>query len=220
MRASRWLSDWYRARNPRERRFITAGAVASVVALVTVFVALPLGARWSAREGSIEAKRDQLARLDDLVRRQEPIRAALQARRSAHEALADRLLTGATLDVAGSALQELVQRYAVESEVELGRFDLERARSTRASDEESLPDGSPRDTPQSRDDPLPGVQTIPARITADSDVFGLVALLNRLQNGEKLLLIDEIRINSHTPQEDGRQILGWSLYLRAPFMTN
>jgi type II secretory pathway component PulM len=216
MKASRWLSDWYRARNPRERRVLAGGAAVSVVALAAVFIALPLAARWSAREDSIEAKREQLTRLDDLVRRQAPIRAALQARRNEREALADRLLTGATLDVAASALQELVQRYALESEVELGRFDLERARRSRRDIQEPA---ATTDSAASGDDPLAGVQTIPARITADSDVHGLVAMLHRLQNGDKLLLIDEIRINSRSPDDDGRQMVGWSLYIRAPFVT-
>src|SRR5918992_30357 len=135
MRAFRSLSDWYRGRSPRERRVVAAGAAVSIVSLAAVFVAVPLAARWSAREASIAAKRDQLARLDDLVRRQEPIRAELQARRTEREMLADRLLTGATLDVAASALQELVQRYAVESDVELSRFDLERARRARSEEE-------------------------------------------------------------------------------------
>jgi type II secretory pathway component PulM len=219
MRASRWLSEWYRGRSPRERRVIAGGTAVSVAALAIVFVALPFAARWSAREASIEAKQEQLARLDDLIRRQEPIRAELQARRNAREALADRLLAGATLDVAASALQELVQRYAVESDVELGRFDLERARRARRAEDESTTPSDPREGGESGDDPLASVQTIPAQFTAESDVFGLVALLYRLQNGEKLLLIDEIRINSRTPQEDGRQMLGWSLYLRAPFVT-
>jgi Type II secretion system (T2SS), protein M len=219
MRASRWPSEWYRGRSPRERRVIAVGAVVSVAALAAVFVAMPLAARWSAREASIAAKREQLARLDDLIRRQAPIRAELQARRSGREALADRLLAGATLDVAASALQELVQRYAVESDVELGRFDLERARRARRDEDDATPGRDATEGAESGDDPLADVQTIPARITAESDVFGLVALVDRVQNGEKLLLIDEIRINSRTPQEDGRQMLGWSLYLRAPFMT-
>jgi type II secretion system (T2SS) protein M len=217
MKAFRWLSDWYRARNPRERRVIAGGAAVSIAALAAVFVALPLAARWSTREESIAAKRDQLARLDDLVRRQEPIRAALQARRAEREALADRLLTGATLDVAASALQELVQRYATESDVELGRFDLERARRARAEEQEPSPTRAAGDS-TAGGDPLAGVQTIPVRITAESDVFGLVALLHRLQSGDKLLLIDEIRINSRSPEDNGRQMLGWSIYLRAPFV--
>ena len=193
----------------------------SIVSLAAVFVAVPLAARWSAREASIAAKRDQLARLDDLVRRQEPIRAELQARRTEREMLADRLLTGATLDVAASALQELVQRYAVESDVELSRFDLERARRARSEEETPPADRSlSASAGESASDPLAGVQTIPARIVAESDVFGLVGLLHRLQNGEKLLLIDEIRISSRSPDDDGRQMLNWSLYVRAPFMTD
>ena len=193
----------------------------SVVTLAAVFVALPLAARWSAREDSIVTKRDQLARLDGLVRRQEPIRAELQARRTERELLADRLLTGATLDVAASALQELVQRYAVESEVELSRFDLERARRARPEEQATASERTAGGTSsESAEDPLAGVQTIPARIVAESDVFGLVGLLHRLQNGEKLMLVDEIRINSRSPDDDGRQMLGWTIYIRAPFMTD
>lgn len=192
----------------------------SVAALAAVFVALPLAERWSAREESIAAKRDQLTRLADLVDRQAPIRAALQAQRTAREALADRLLTGATLDVAASALQELVQRYATESQVELGRFDLERARRSRPAERDPSAARGVEDPAESAEDPLAGVQTIPARVTAESDVFGLVALLQRLQSGEKLMLIDEIRINSRSPDDDGRQMVSWSFYLRAPFVAD
>jgi hypothetical protein len=212
MKALRSLSDWYRRLSARERRVVAVGATVSAVALAAAFVVLPLATRWSTREASIEAKREQLVRLDELIRREEAIQQSVEARRQARRGHAHRLLTGATPDVAASSLQELIQRYAIESDVNLDRFDAERARDV--GGEESDPA-----RPRVPADSLANLETIPVSMTAQGDVHGLVALLQRVQNGEKLLLIDDLRVSSFAAPEDGRQLLRWSLRLRAPFVT-
>lgn len=212
MKALRSLSDWYRRLNARERRVIAAGAAVSAVALGATFVVLPLATRWSTREAAIEAKREQLARLDELIRREEAIQRSVESRRQARRGHTLRLLTGATPDVAASSLQELIQRYATESDVNLDRFDAERARGMSGEEE-----GAAR--PRVRGDSLANVETIPVSMSAQGDVHGLVALLQRVQYGEKLLLIDDLRVSSFAAPEDGRQLLRWSLRLRAPFVT-
>ena len=39
-----------------------------------------------------------------------------------------------------------------------------------------------------------GITEIPARISVRGDIYGLVDLLFYLQNGEKLLVVDELRV--------------------------
>lgn len=195
MRAFRSLSAWFARLEPRERRVVAGGAAISVAALLTVLVVLPFARRWSERADAIAAKREQLTRLRALVEGEASARATVEAGQRAQQARATRLLAGETPDVAASALQELVQGYATEADVALSSFNADRVTSDST------------------------LQMIPIRLAGESDVAGLTRLLYDLQHGEKLLLIDEMRINARTPDADGVQMLAWSLRLRAPFVT-
>src|SRR5687767_14540711 len=60
-------SELFARLEPRERRVVLGGAALSAASLVLVLGVLPLSSRWSAREESIAAKRQQLSRLTALV---------------------------------------------------------------------------------------------------------------------------------------------------------
>src|SRR6267143_774183 len=82
-------------------------------------------------------------------------------------------LVSATALVA-SALQGLLQRYADESSVQLNRVDV---------------------ASQPRPD-RPGLLAIPVQLQCQGDIYGLVDFLSRLEQGEKVLVVDELSLNA------------------------
>lgn len=169
---------------------VAAGAAASGLIVLAVLVVLPLGRRWRDREDQIAMRAAQLARLDDLVAREAEVRSQRAEVERARAGAGQQLLDGETAPVAASSLQLLLNRYAVESRVTLDRVDAV--------------SGSP--APQ-------GLAEIPARIAVTADVYGLVDLLFYLQNGEKLLVVDDLRVQQARVGPRGEQLLAVSVSL-------
>jgi len=190
------LFAWFRRLNRRERRVVAAGALLSTLALLGVWVMLPFVSRWQDREAAIEAKQIQLGQLRRLVGSEAATRQSLSARLRERSTLRGRLLTGATPALAASDLQALLQGYADASRVQLTRVDLVAQPSAPG------------------DEGLPGV---PVRLTAHSDVYGLAALLSRLQYGEKLLVIDELMVNVGAVGGERPDLLTFSVRLHGAY---
>lgn len=191
MKISRWLSATFRRLSSRERAVVGAGAAVAATALVALFGVLPLAERAVEREERIAAKAEQRARLQALVDEAPRIRDALAVLRRDRGTRSARLLTGTTRALAASDLQLLVRRYADQSRVVVNRVDVV---SETGADEE-------------------GVFPIPVRLTGSADVSGLVDLLFYLQHGEKLLVIDEVRVAAGAPRGDGAQVMTWTVRL-------
>ena len=183
MKVSPWLSATYRRLSRRERVVIAVGGGVSVLALLTVLVVLPQARRWLDREEQIAMRGEQLARLESLIAREETVRQRLADLQQARASAGRLLLAGETAAVAGSSLQLLLNRYAAESRVVLDRVD-----AVRASGDET------------------GITEIPARVAVRGDIYGLVDLLFYLQHGEKLLVVDDLRV-SETPGGRGAESL-------------
>ncbi len=173
MKASPWLSATYRRLSKRERAVIAVGGGVSVLALLAVLLVIPQGRRWLGREDRIAMRSEQLARLEALISREDSVRQQLVELRQARAGAGRLLLAGETAAVAASSLQLLLNRYATESRVVLDRVDAV-SRTTEA-------EGS--------------IEEIPARVTVRGDIYGLVDLLFYLQHGEKLLVIDDLRVS-------------------------
>jgi type II secretory pathway component PulM len=169
------LFAWSRRLSPRERRILIAGALVSASALLAVWVVLPFVERWQFREESIATQRARLMQLQSLIQEQSGLRQSLASRQRAHPSVRARLLTGSTPALAASDLQALLQRYADQSQVNLDRVD---------------PVAEPG-APQKGELPA-----IPVRLTGQGDIYGLTALLNNVQHGEKLLVVDELSVNA------------------------
>jgi hypothetical protein len=106
------------------------------------------------------------------------------------------LLAGETAAVAGSSLQLLLNRYAQESRVVLDRVDAVRPSGTEA-----------------------GILEVPARVAVRGDIYGLVDLLFYLQNGEKLLVIDDMRVSEGRGNRSGQRLLTMSVSLHGYYRT-
>lgn len=198
MRTSHWLFGWYARLDRRERRVVAGGAILSVVALITVYGVLPFARRWSEREERIDALSQQAGRLEALVEGQSALDRVVTELENSRERRAQRLLIGQTPDLAASNLQSLVKGYADRSRVRLERVDVLRDLESESS----------------------GLTPVGLRLTVRGDVYGLVDFLFYLQNGEKLLVLDELRVTASggratTRSGDESQLLGWSVRLHA-----
>lgn len=198
MSLSRSLSAWFRHRSGRERRIIAAGAVVSILALLTAWVVLPFARRWQDREATITAREIQLGQLRSLIQREAATRGGLAARERDRAALRSRLLTGATHALAASEVQAVLQGYADGSRVTLDRVDVV-AEPGDASGA-SLP-------------------AIPVRLSGRGDIHGLTELLTRLQSGGKLLVVDELRVLNEGPS-DAPDLLHFSMQLHGAHSPN
>lgn len=195
--------DTLRRLEPRERRVVAAGAVVSVMLLATAWVVLPFAQHWSSREARLGAARERWERVATLVANTDRLRHTLDAARQVSAADKGRVVAGATPALAASALQELVQRDAGQSAVQLERVDAA---------------GEPHAD-------KPGLLAIPVQLQARGDVYGLVDFLARLDHGSPLLVVDELTVDAGLdPDGDGgqgvaavtdapRQTLTWTLRL-------
>jgi hypothetical protein len=202
MKASPWLSDSFRRLNPRERRVVLAGATVMAAALVVVQVVLPIAHHWELRDARHAAAREQWIRLTALTASIGRLQRARDDQQSSFNADRQRLVGGATPALAASMLQGLIQRYALESSVQIEGVDA-------ASD--ARPD-------------RPGLLAIPVQLQARGDIAALVDFLYRVEHGDKLLVVDEMTINSRSDEERPATgtpppPLSWTLRLHALYDT-
>ena len=189
MRALRSLSAWLSGLSRRERLFVVAGAGIAALMLAITFGVLPALDRWSTREAELAANRERRTRLLGLVSSEESLRQALNDRRRSQAGTMRLLLVGATPALAASNLQALLQQYAEESLVQLNRVDVA---------------GEPKAD-------RPGLVSVPILLQGQGDIYGLVDFLYRVQHGQRLLVIDEISINTRSSWLRNDQSLLWSL---------
>lgn len=190
MKATPWLSSIFGRLSRRERVVVAAGAGVSLLAVLTVFVVVPAVGRWVDREAEIELRAEHLARLQSLVDRRASIERRLQELEHDRDVAGRRLLEGETPAVAASSLQLLLNRYATESRLVLDRVDAVTQRGSAG-----------------------GITEIPARIAVRGDIYGLVDLLFYLQHGEKLLVIDDLRVGDARSASGEAALLTISLSL-------
>ncbi|MEJ2546457.1 MAG: type II secretion system protein GspM [Gemmatimonadota bacterium] len=181
----------------RERRTIVVGGVVAVLLLLVFRVAFPVASRWNERETRIEAQAEQLARVEARVATRAELRATLDSLEARREATARRLIDGNTAALAASSLQSLINGYALRSGVSVIRIDSDVDRGT---------DG----------DEI-GLIEIPLRLSARGDIWGLVDLLFYIENGEKLLVIDELSVSGARSIGAERQTMSWTLRLHGLF---
>ncbi len=198
MRPLRSLSDSFRRLSRRERTVVSAGAAVSAAALAVSFLVLPLADRWETREAVHRASRAQWIRLQALVASEDRLRRALDQQRRAQRTSAEVLLTGATPTLAASNLQVLLQQYAEESMVELSRVDVA---------------GEPKAA-------RPGLLAIPVVLQGKGDVYGLVDFLDRVQHGERLLVVEELTVNARAAWMGDAGVLTWSLRAHGLYSTS
>jgi hypothetical protein len=202
MKASPSPFDSFRRLKPRERRAVAAGAAVCATMLATVWLVLPFAQHWSSRTARVAAAQERWGRLATLVANSGRLRQTLESAKHASASDADRVIAGATPALAASSLQEMVQRDASESSIQLERVDAA---------------GEPQADKS-------GLLAIPVELQARGDLYGFVAFLTRLEKDSPLLVIDEMTVNGGLDADDDpraaaaaaearRQTLTWTLRL-------
>jgi type II secretory pathway component PulM len=190
------LSAWFRRLSARERRIVAAGALVSTLAMLAVWVLLPLARRWQDREATIVAQEIRLGRLRSLVAGEDAATQILASRQRTRSAIRQRFLTGSTPALAASNLQARLQALADTSRVDLDRVD-------------------PMSEPGAAEHH--GLPAIPVRLSGKGDIHGLTAFLNDLQRGEKLLVVDELAVNAGDATGQRPDLLVFSVRLHGVY---
>ncbi len=177
-----------------ERRTVFIGLWVSVVALALAFVVLPSWRRVSDRDSQIALKREQVARLRAYVRHRADFDSAATSRELLLASSPTRMLRGRAPALVAAELQRVLQDYARMSRVSVSRLDVA-----------GVADSSE------------GRLTIPASVSAVSDIYGLVQLLGYLQHGPQLMDVKELTVQSTSALRG--DLLQVSLQVRAPYLT-
>ena len=164
----------------RERTFVALGVVGLAVVLCWLFIVEPLAERNRLTAELVPSRSQVLARRLDLLARRDGIVRDLAATNAEIERLSERFLANAAPAVAASELQKLTKDMAAQAGTEM--------RSERI-----LP-------PVERGELL----EIPVEIAVSGEIRQLVDLLTRLEETQKLLTIQDLRVrvvNVSQPRE-------------------
>jgi hypothetical protein len=142
---------------------------------------LPFAQHWAARESRLEAARERWDRVATLVANTGRLRQTLDSARRASAADEGDIVAGATPALAASAIQDVLQRDAAQSGVQLERVDAA---------------GEPQAD-------KPGLLGIPVQVQARGDLYGLAGFLARIEHGSPLLIADELTINAGLDEGEG-----------------
>ncbi len=197
MRASPLRSDSLRPLSRRERLVVAAGVAVLLAAAGATYGVLPGLQRWQARERIIAANRDRATRLDALVSGEDELRRAAADERDAGRRVMALLTVGGTPPLAAASLQVLLRQYAQQAGVQLDRVDVA---------------GQP--TPDSS-----GLLALPMTVQGQGDIYGLVGLLDRVQHGGRLLVVDEMAVRRTLVQSSDR-LLTWTLRAHGLYPTS
>ena len=180
------------ALQPRELRTIRLGLAVSVLSLIVAFAVVPFVARWRAREDLITARRDEIARLRDVIRRAPELRGALASATALASRSPRRVLTARSAALAASELQATLQRLAAAAPLSVSALDVT---------------GEPDST---------SAGALPASLSAVGDVRAVSAFLAAVQRGPYVMEVSDMRLRPN-PSLYG-QPLQLSLSLRAPWI--
>lgn len=154
----------------RERTFVLLGVIGLVLVLGWLFVIEPLAERSRLNAELVPSRSQVLARRLDLLARQESITQDLETTNADIQRLSERFLTNAAPAVAASELQKLTKDMAAEA-------------GTQIRSERILP-------PVERGELL----EIPVEIAVSGEIRQLVDLLSRLEETQKLLTVQDLRV--------------------------
>lgn len=182
MTAPRWLA----ALGPRDRRALRIGGWIVVPVLLATLVARPLANAWIGQRSALFQERALLARELRLVAESPRDRDLLRTELQALDAAAPRLFGGADAVSASAALARYVTRAARESGLSLEQAETETALDRAAAG--PLPNGSMSRGTSPAEPPLR------VSIRASGDIEEVVAFLGALEEGDRLVRVEQVTI--------------------------
>lgn len=183
---------------PRDERALRIGGWIVLPVLFATLVLRPLGNAWLDRRAALDEDRSLLARELRLVADAPRDLELLHAERRALDASASRLFAGAEAVSASAELARYVAREASRS-----KLDLEQAESETALDGAvPVPNGGAPEAATGADQPLR------VALRARGDVEAIVAFLRRLEQGDRLVRVEQVAITAPDENaEDGSLLL-------------
>ena len=172
---------------PRDKRALRTGGWIVLPVLFATLVVRPLGDTWLDRKAALDGDRALLARELRLVTDAPRDRELLREERRALDASASRLFGGAEVVSASAELARYVAREASESRLTLEQAETETALDAAA--EVPPPNGAFALA-------AGGDQPLRVSIRARGDVEGIVAFLQALEGGHRLVRVDRIAITA------------------------
>ena len=170
----------------------------AVGCVLLLAAALPLVRRWAGREALITARRGELARLRGMETAEGAMRAAVAQREARAAEFMQRPVRATTAPLAAGEVQGILQQYADESQLSVTELNVS---------------GEP-------DSASASLASLPATLIALGDVYGVAALLSRVQHGSALFDVREltVQVNPARRAEGGGELLQLTLVIRAPFV--
>ena len=177
---------------PREQRTIRLGLVVSAVSLILAFGIVPVFTHARARETLIDARREEVARLRELIAQESQLRAAVSAGETQAASSSRRVLSARSAALAASVLQAALQQAASSAALSVGSLDVTGEADSAVAD------------------------ALPASMTAIGDLRGVTAFLATVRDGPFVVDVSELHLRAN-PSLFG-QPLQLSLVLHAPWV--
>jgi hypothetical protein len=186
---------------PRDRRALRIGGWIVLPVLLATLVVRPLGSAWLDRRAALGQDRALLARELRLVTDAPRDRELLRAERRVLDASASRLFGGAEAVSASAELARYVAREASES-----RLQLEQAETEAPLD---IPGAAPLPNGGSAAATAGAGQPLRVSIRARGDIEGIVAFLQAIEDGRRLVRVERIAITAadESATDDGSLLL-------------
>lgn len=177
----------------REARTVAAGALVVAVACLLAFIVFPFARRWQLREVELDTTRAAIADLEQLVRDRRALDSAATATENQLAARGRRVIHARSSTLAASAMQSFLQDASDASRLVVTRLDVAQ---TEASD----------------------ATTLPATLTAHTDIHGLAELLGHLERGPRVVRVERMTVQMNSALRGAPDMLQLALTLRAPVL--
>lgn len=177
----------------REQRTVAGGALVIAVALLLAFIVFPFARRWQLREVELDTTRAAIADLEQLVRDRRALDSAATATENVLASRGRRVIHARSATLAASAMQSFLQDASDASRLVVTRLDVAQ---TEAS----------------------GATTLPATLTAHTDIHGLAELLGHLEQGPRVVRVERMTVQMNSALRGAPDMLQLALTLRAPIL--
>ncbi len=198
------------ARNAREQRVITGGAVVLALALVVAFAVLPFVRHWRAREVTLNAATSRVTYLLDLAERAGDLELAAANAERTLASQTRRVLHARSSTLAASSLQTFLQDAADASRLAVTRLEVSPDDSVRADGADQ--DGSTNGMLKA------GVTRLPALLSAYGDISGVATLLDFLASGPRVLSVERVLLVRNSALLGAPDVVQITVTLRAPVL--
>lgn len=178
----------------REQRVVIGGAVVLLVAFTFTYGVLPFARAWQQREERIALAQARASRLASLVQQASSLEQAAATAETALAGSSRRVLHAASVPLAASALQSLLQDAGDGAGMAVDRVDV--------------------------DADVDSTGTLGATLSAYGDIHGLASLLRLLEQGPRVTRIVSVSVQQNSALRGAPDVIQVSVGVRAPVIVD